>query len=107
VRRETQERILALPGWANAAEVLDAALKLSFHDLRSKVLWWVLVPVVVVPVLTCLSLIVCDAVGYIKPMRDSLLTAVAGITGGGVVSTAVSAGFGWLYKVDSDSDSSE
>ena len=58
----------------------------------------------VVPVLTCLSLIVLDAIGVIKPMRDGLLAAVAGITGGGVVSTAVSAGFGWLFKTDSNGD---
>ena len=64
-------------------------------------------PVIVVPVLTCLFLIALDAIGLIAPMRDALLGAVAGIAGGGVVTTSVSAGFGWLYDSNSDTSDTE
>jgi hypothetical protein len=51
-----------------------------------------------VPVLAGLFLIVLDALGVIRPMRGALLGAVAGITGGGAVASALGAGFGWLYS---------
>jgi hypothetical protein len=78
------------------------AISISVHLLRVSILRWVLVPVLMVPVLTCLCLIVADAIGLIKPMRGALLTAVATITGGGVVTSAISAAFGWLYKPDTN-----
>jgi len=76
--------------WSTDVRDVRAAIAISTHLLRVSIIRWVLVPVLVVPVLTCLSLIVCDAIGVIKPMRPGLLGAVAAIIGSGIISSAVS-----------------
>jgi hypothetical protein len=79
---------------------IETVISIRGHLLREAVLWRVLVPMLVGPMLACLVLIVLDATGVIPPMRDALLAAVAGIVGGGVISSAIGAGFGWLYQND-------
>jgi len=74
------------------------AITASTHRHRGRFVWWVLCPAYSATVITCLALLISDALGWIAPMRPILLTAVTTVLTGGTVSAGAGAGFGWLFK---------
>ena len=91
-------------GWTRITDHKDfvgsvkTILAVETHVLREAVLWRVVVPLLGFPVGVCVILIALDAIGVIRPMRTASLTVVGGIVISAVVTSAISAGFGWLYK---------
>jgi hypothetical protein len=71
------------------------------HLMREWALRWVICPLLSITVLSCLLLLILDAIHWIPPMRDSLLSVIKVVLGVGVLGASVSAGFGWLFNRDS------
>ena len=94
----TKEQRARLTSLTEFADSVEAILAVETHVLRQAVLWRVLVPLLMFPVAVCMILIALDAFGVIRPMRGALLTVVGGIVVSAVVTSAMSAGFGWLYR---------
>jgi hypothetical protein len=76
---------------------LPDAISAGTHRMRMQVVRWVLCPTLIAIVLTCLSLLVLDALGRIPPMRNALLASITTVLTSSVITTALSAGFGWLF----------
>ena len=76
---------------------LPDAINARTHLERERVIRRVISPLLWIIVLTLLSLIVCDAIGLIKPMRDSLLKLIGVVLGTTVLGSTLSAGFSWLF----------
>jgi hypothetical protein len=81
---------------------IDEALLARTHLMREWALKWILSPILIAPVFACLILLILDAVGCIRPMREGLLSIIRWVLTSGVVSSALGAGFGWLFDRGKD-----
>jgi hypothetical protein len=81
----------------NFVKNTSEAILARTHLMREWTLRWVLVPLLCISVLTCLILFALDALGWIRPMRNDLVSVIKTVLGVGVGGFAVSAGFGWLF----------
>ena len=81
---------------------ISEAVTARTHLMREWALRWVLAPLLAFPIVIFVILIVLDALGWILPMRDSLLSVIKWVLTSGVVSSSVGAGFGWLFDREKD-----
>jgi small-conductance mechanosensitive channel len=73
---------------------ISEAISARTHLMRESTVRWVFVPLFSITVLTCLMLFALDALGWIPPMRDALLSVIKVVLGAGVLG----AGFAWLFS---------
>ncbi len=86
----------------NFVKDIREALRARKHLMREWALRWILAPILIFPIATFVILIAFDALGWIRPMRDSLLSVIRWVLTSGVVSSSVGAGFGWLFDREKD-----
>jgi hypothetical protein len=98
LNKEQRERI-DITAFAKDANV-EVVTSIRLQLLRESVMWRVLVPLLIGPVLVSLLMLVCDALGAIPRMPAALEGVFGGIVGGVAVTTAIGAGMGWLFKSD-------
>jgi hypothetical protein len=67
------------------------------HQMRERIIWWVLVPLLGISVLSCLLLVVLSAFACIGPLSQGLLWICGVVLGGNVMGAILGAGFGWLF----------
>ena len=79
---------------ANFVTNIREAILARTHLMRESAIRWVFAPLLWATVLTCLILLVLDALRCIPQMRDSLLSVIKVVPGAGVLG----AGFGWLFS---------
>jgi hypothetical protein len=80
----------------------DEVLLARTHLMREWALKWVLCPLLIATVLTCLVLLILDATAEIHPMRDGLLAVIGTVLGAGALGSTGGASFGWLFNRDSN-----
>lgn len=86
---------------------LPDAISARTHLHRESFVWWVLCPILYLIVLTCLALLVSDALGWIRPMRDELLATIKTILVSSAVSGAIAPTLQWLFGAEAKSADSE
>jgi hypothetical protein len=74
------------------------ALEARTHMLREWALRWVLAPLLYLLTISCLGLLISDACGWIRPMREGLLSIIKLVLAGEAISGSIAAGFGWLFN---------
>jgi hypothetical protein len=87
-------------------EDISEAIRARTHLMREWALKWFLRPCCILRHQSCLGLLVADATGLIKPMRDGLLSVIKTVLLSSAAGGSIGVGFGWLFDRSKTSETS-